>query len=217
MFHRGLLLADGTRSNDEHQSVHRVGSGNRMHMRSITERTISIGMATTIGMLLCLAPAGASTPAPRSGEAHKSAKEILADAKAATASAQSVRISGTVFQNGSPLALNIVSSPGVGGGGTISQAGASLDLVVAPPSVYLNADAESWSKLLGAAGRHLVPDKWIRTTTADKMFGALANMVDLRQLTAAIGPDGKATKGATITFHGRKAVTSSGPIAGSST
>jgi hypothetical protein len=94
------------------------------------------------------------------------------------------------------------------GGGTLTRDGATINVVVFPPNVYLKADAASWTKVAGtAAAGQLLAGKWLQTTTADEKFGSFAKLLDVAQLTNSIGSDGKATKGASATFHGKKALT----------
>jgi len=117
-----------------------------------------------------------------------------------------VKISGTVTNGGKPTSLNIVSAQGAGGG-TITSGGATINIVVVPPNVYLKADKASWTKLANSAvAGQLFAGKWLQTTTADKDFGSFAQLLDAATLTQQITANGTVTKGAVTTFHGKKAV-----------
>ncbi len=125
-------------------------------------RVLAVGAAVACGLALCIAPAGASTRAAGNGEAQKSASKILADAKAATASSKTVRVAGTVVDDGKEISLDLVSAQG-SGGGTVTRDGTTINVVIIPPNVYLKADAASWTKLAGsAAADQLLADKWLQ-------------------------------------------------------
>ena len=176
--------------------------GRRRAMR----RVIMSGLAAAVGVALWVAPASATPRSSGNREATKSPTAILADAKAATGATTAVKISGTVTTGGKPTSLNIVSAQGAGGG-TISTGGATFNIVVVPPNVYLKADKASWTKLAGsAAAGQLFAGKWLQTTTADPNFGSFATLLDAAKVTQQITATGTITKGAVTTFHGKQAV-----------
>ncbi|MHB8506204.1 MAG: hypothetical protein ACYDEN_10910, partial [Acidimicrobiales bacterium] len=84
-------------------------------------RALAAGAVVTAAVAGC----GGSTS---NGEAAKSPAQILKDAEAATASASSVRITGSGTFGGRPISLDIVSAK-TGGGGTMTVKGATLDVV----------------------------------------------------------------------------------------
>ena len=169
-------------------------------------RVMLSGLVAVVGVALWVVPAGATPRSSSNGEATKTPTTILADAKAATGASTAVAISGTVVNGGKRTSLNIVSAHGAGGG-TITTGGATINVVVSPPNVYLKADKASWAKLTGsAAAGQLFAGKWLQTTTADQNFGSLAGLLDTTTLTQSITAAGTVTKGAVTTFRGRKAV-----------
>jgi hypothetical protein len=177
-------------------------------------RGSALAATIALGLALWIAPAGAVPRAADNGVAKQSGPEILAAAKAATASSEAVRVSGTVNDDGKVTSLDIVSAQGRGGG-TVTRDGATIEVVVVPPDVYLKADAESWKKIVGTATAAQVPaDTWLQTTTADAKFGSFSELLDIGQLTDSIGAIGKATKATSTTFRGKKAVMLRGPNRG---
>jgi hypothetical protein len=169
-------------------------------------RVMVSGLVAVVGVALWVVPAGATGKSSSNGEATKSPTTILADAKAATGATTAVRISGTVTSGGKPTSLNIVSAQGAGGG-TITSGGATINIVVAPPNVYLEADKKSWTKLAkSAVAGQLFAGKWLQTTTADPNFGSFAQLLDAGTLTQQITATGTVTKGGVTTFHGKQAV-----------
>jgi hypothetical protein len=169
-------------------------------------RVLVSGAVAVVGVALWVLPASATSRSASNGEATKSPTTILADAKAATGATTTVRISGTVTSSGKQTSLNIVSAQG-SGGGTITTGGATFNIVVVPPNVYLKAEKASWTKLAGSAATgQLLANKWLQTTTADQDFGSFAKLLDAGKLTQQITATGTVTKGGVSTFHGKQAV-----------
>jgi hypothetical protein len=176
-----------------------------MRIRSNLGRRIGawaiVGAASLFGIAAC----GSSGPMP-SGESVKSANHIFRDAQTATGGATSARVSGQVTSSGRQTTLDVVAGQGKGGG-TVGTSGASLQLVLAQPNVYIKADQASWQTLTSnSALASLLANKWLQTTTANSDFADIANLLDLSKLTASLKPTGTLTKGPTATFSGKSAI-----------
>lgn len=170
-----------------------------------TLRGLLIGIAVGCSAVLA---AGGAWGASGNGEAAKSPDTILADAVAATSGASTARIAGSVVNNGQRITLDIVSDHGTEGGGTMISGGAKFNIVVAAPSVYLKADAKTWTKVAGdkAAGQ-LFADKWLQTSADNPQFESFTKLVDLDALTEQITKrPGTVTKGKVTSFHGQQAI-----------
>jgi hypothetical protein len=102
-------------------------------------------MAAT-AVAAALVGAGGS-PNSSNREGAKRAAQILIDAKAATASASSVRVQGQMTSSGALTTLDLVDGHGRGGG-TLGESGASIHFVLAASKVYIRANASSWKTLL---------------------------------------------------------------------
>jgi hypothetical protein len=162
---------------------------------------IALAAAVSVGLW-----AGTAGAAAGNGEASKSATTILADAKAATSASSTVQVSGIVIEKGKRASLNVVTGQAAGGG-TITTSGATINIIVIPPNLYLKADKASWTKLAkSAAAGQLFADRWLQTTTSDQSFGSFGNLLDTSKLTQDITTTGRITKGAVTTFHGKQAV-----------
>jgi len=160
-----------------------------------------LGPAT--GLLLAAAlVASCSGGSSSNGEAAKPPNQVLADAKAATAAASSVHVAGSATSNGTPIKLDLVAAHGRGGG-TVSESGATFRVILAGTKVYLRAAAADWDKLTGSSSAgQLFGDKWIQTTTANKDFADLANLVDISKLVDGFTPTGTVTKKPVTKFNG---------------
>jgi len=170
----------------------------------VTVVTVVTVATLSLAVLVGTSPAGA---AAGNGEAAKPAATILSDAVAATSSADTARISGTIVQGSSRIVLDIVSDHG-SGGGSLTQNGAKLDLVVTPPSIYLKGSAASWKKITGsAAAAKLFAGKWLQTTTSNSDFGSFGQLFDIATVADQLAkPQGTVVKGATTKYHGQTAI-----------
>lgn len=139
------------------------------------------------------------------GEASKGAQSVLADARNATEKARTAHVAGSVTQNGSTVSFNLVVGHGQGGG-TLSENGATFDIVLHQPKVYLKAGKATWTKVANSAAASLFADKWLETTTANKDFVNLANLADIVKLTKALEPSGTLTKQGATSFRGQPVV-----------
>src|SRR5881397_4025628 len=84
--------------------------------------------------VLALAGCGGSSS---NGESKKSADQIVADAQKAALAASSVHVTGTITDNGMPLRLDMTIVKDRGGKGTLSESGATFELVRIGDTAYL--------------------------------------------------------------------------------
>ena len=153
------------------------------------------------------ASTGTAGAAASNGEAAKSPTEILADAAAAIGSTNGVLISGTVQGDNGRVTISLVSGQGAGGGVMFIN-GARIDLVLAPPNVYMKGSEGAWASITGNdAAATLLAGKWIQGTTADENFAGLASLADISKMSESLlKPDGAVTKGPVTVYHGKKAI-----------
>lgn len=58
-----------------------------------------------------------------------------------------------------------------GGGGTLTEMGATVQLVSTTNFTYIKAGAASWEKLMhNDAGAQLIADRWLKVRTADPLY-----------------------------------------------
>ena len=137
----------------------------------------------------------------------KSGAQIFADAQKATAAAASVHIAGTVTSGSDTVTLDIVATP-ARSGGSITEDGATIDVVSAESDVYLKGSAAAMAKLSGdAAAGQLIGGRGLQTTSANKDFGGLDQLFNLNDLVHQLKPSGAVRKGPTTTVAGRPAIT----------
>lgn len=169
---------------------------------------MSIGAAVAASLLIGgvgLAACGSSAGSASNGEAAKPAAQVLRDARAATESLSSVAIGGTIVSKGSSLSLHLVDGHHQGGG-TVSDAGESFDLVLHAPDLYVRADTATFDKIANSAAAKLLANKWLQTTSTNASFGDYSKLLDLPSLLTELQASGKLVKGKVTTFHGVSAI-----------
>ncbi|HEX5586421.1 MAG TPA: hypothetical protein VFZ17_03885, partial [Acidimicrobiia bacterium] len=135
-----------------------------------------------------------------------------ADAQAATAGASSVRISGSVDENGNRTSLNVVAAHGEGGG-VLFQQGKRFQIIVHTPDLYMKAPASTWTALntgddtaAGEIAAQLFAGRWVRMSTTNDEFGGMANLFEISTFVSETGDLSSVTKRPVTTFHGARAI-----------
>jgi len=168
-------------------------------------RTFAAGAAVAAAVVLAACSSGggsSATGSSASGEAAKSPAQIVQDAQQATGNAASVHIKGAGTSGGTAVRVDIVAGHGRGGG-TISESGETFQTVLDGKTVYLQADAATWTKVSNASVAGLLAGKWIKTTTDNQDFRDLAGLLDISQFVSNFSqPSGTLTKGSVVTVNG---------------
>jgi hypothetical protein len=167
-----------------------------------------MGRRLPLALLLpAVALAGCGGGSGSNGEASKSAPAILADARQAALSADSVRVSGTIHDAGQTIGLDLSITKG-DGGGTMTIQGSKVDVVRIGNTAYIRAGADFYRKVgAGAAAGGLLAGKWLKLPTSTPNFAQLVELTDLHAFVAqALKPDGTVTKGDEKTVDGQKAI-----------
>ena len=140
------------------------------------------------------------------GEASKSAAQIFSDAQRATETASSVHVSGRVTSGGDQIDLDVVDATGRSGG-SLTDNGATFQVVVSGRTVYIEGSVATMTKLSGsAAAGTVLGGKWLMTTTASQGLGNLPGIFDLTDLLHNIRPQGTLHKGSPATVDGRAVI-----------
>jgi len=139
------------------------------------------------------------------GEANKTAAQILADAKAATSQASSLRVVGKIIEKGNQTQLDLAVGHG-GGGGTVGVSYKTFQVVLHEPNLYVKADTATWTQLVTPTEAQMLAGKWTQTTTANPEFADLVSLLDASRLLTALSPQATLEKGATTSFHGASAI-----------
>ena len=95
---------------------------------------------------LAIAACGSSSSSGN-GEAAKSANQILSDAVSAAQGASSVRVSGSITDNGQPVSVDLKLVNGKGGSGSMTIQGAPVQIVDVNNTLYMNGSDAFWNKV----------------------------------------------------------------------
>jgi hypothetical protein len=166
-------------------------------------RNLAWGVAALTAVPLATA-AHSPMPGTNSTIQGKSANQVVAAARSAMAHVKSFHIEGTV----SPLTLNLSVSP-KGGGGSITESGATLEVVVAHKTIYIKANEQSWLKLTHEADvAKAVANKWIKAPSSNSDFADFADLTISKDFVSEVfqGDTGLKVVPGTKQVNGRAAV-----------
>lgn len=146
-----------------------------------------------------------------SGEAARSARQILADATHAATAATSVHVVGTITTQGQNVPVDLRLTDTGGAVGTSAFAGTKVDLVRVADSLYVRGAQEILGSFLGAKVAARIDGHWVEISTTMPQLEQLVVVTDMRRLlrqtlTAARTP----AKAGTRTVDGRKVVALTG-------
>jgi hypothetical protein len=156
--------------------------------------------------VLALAACGGSSSSGN-GEASKSPNQILSDAVSAAQGAASVRVSGSIVDNGQPVSVDLKLVNGKGGTGSMTIQGAPVQIVDINNTLYMNGSDAFWRKVGGgSAVVTLLHGKWLKApATGD--YTSLANLTSMHTLFhQLLTSHGSLKKGSTSTVNGQSAI-----------
>jgi hypothetical protein len=163
-------------------------------------RLLALGTLSTMAILT-----GCSSSSSTNGEASKSAHQIFSDSERATESVSSVHVSGRFTSGSDKVSLDFVDSSGRSGG-TISDKGATFQIILSRKTVYIKGSQATMTKLAGQAAGQLLGGKWLQTTTTDKNFGDFAEIFNLPDLIKHVQPTGTLHKDSATNVNGQSVV-----------
>jgi hypothetical protein len=155
---------------------------------------------------LAIAACGASSSSGN-GEASKSASQILADAVSVAQGASSVRVSGSITDNGQPVSVDLKLVNGKGGSGSMTIQGAPVQIVDVNATLYMNGSDAFWNKVGGgSAVVALLHGKWLKAPATGN-FSSLANLTSIHTLfSQLLDSHGTLTKGSAKTVNGQSVI-----------
>jgi hypothetical protein len=155
---------------------------------------------------LALAACGSSSSSGN-GEASKPANQILSDAVSAAQGASSVRVSGSIVDNGQPVSVDLKLVNGKGGSGSMTIQGAPVQIVDVSNTLYMNGSDAFWNKVGGgSAVVALLHGKWLKAPATGN-FSSLASLTSIHTLfSQLLTSHGTLTKGSTKTVNGQSAI-----------
>ncbi len=141
-----------------------------------------------------------------SGEAGKSAQQILADARNAADAATSVHVVGSLTVQGQSAPVDVKVST-AGATGTSTFAGTPVELIRVGSNLYVRGAEDILGTFLGPKVKAAIDHKWVQIPTSMPQLAGLATATDVHQLlTQTLTPTGTVSKAGTTTVAGGKAV-----------
>ncbi|HEX4467368.1 MAG TPA: hypothetical protein VH025_09290 [Solirubrobacteraceae bacterium] len=154
-----------------------------------------------------LAGCGGSSSSSGNGVADKTPAEILAATKAATDTATSVHVAGSIVSDKSPITLDMSLLAGKGGRGQLSEGGLSFELIQVGGTVYIKGSPAFYKHIGGSAAAQLLQGKWLKAPSSDSDFASLGQLTNLHQLVdQTLSSHGALKKSGTTTINGQKVV-----------
>ncbi|HEY3959857.1 MAG TPA: hypothetical protein VGL68_05020 [Solirubrobacteraceae bacterium] len=175
-----------------------------MRPRLPPPRALLLGL---VGVLSAVALAACGSSSAGSGLASSPPAEIIARAKAAADSANSVYISGRLVSKGVPVSLKMELLVGKGGRGRVAQNGLSFELVQVGGVVYIDGSAAFYRHIGGSAAAQILHGRWLKAPARAPAFAPIAALTNLGDLIgSALASSGPLTNRGVTTLHGQKAV-----------
>jgi len=110
------------------------------------------------------------------GEAAKPADQILADAVTAMGHLKDFHVAGQAASDGVTVGLNL-SVSNSGGGGSVREFGATINLVTTSEFSYMKAGAASWQALThDATMAQMLANRWLQVHTSDPQYESFSRL-----------------------------------------
>jgi len=152
---------------------------------------VGIGaIAVVVGVVGCGSSGSASTSSTPAlnGENTKTATQILTDAQAATASATSVHVLGTVPQGSSSLEMDLHVGSNQTATGSMLLGGQSLEIIRIGTTVYFKAPAAFYtSQGASSASSTLLGGHWVKVPASMATSSSYANFFNITDLHKLMG------------------------------
>ena len=150
---------------------------------------------------------GSSKAAKPNGEASKPPGRVLADARAAAASATSAHVSGRVTSSGTPITLDLSMARGKGAKGSMSTSDLKFDLVRLGDTAYIRGSDAFYEHFAGSGIAQLLHGKWLKAPITKGRFSSLAPLTNIDLLLGKVSANhGKLVNDGKTAYKGRQVV-----------
>jgi len=167
----------------------------------------SLGRIALLALLLAASTGCGGSTKKSNGVASKPAGAIVAAALAATNSAKSVHVSGTIPESGRSLTLDLHIAGSRGGSGWMAEKGAKADIIRIGSKAYMKGSTAFWRSFGGKAAAQIFAGRWIVASATSGNLASLTPLTDLHQFVGGmLGSHGKLAKGATTTIGGQPVI-----------
>jgi hypothetical protein len=150
-------------------------------------RTLSIALAGSALLVgLWGASAGAATTTTTTATPPSPADTWLIRAIGAEVKVGSVRVQGTINQNGTKIAINLLVNGDGEGGGTFVQSGSTIQLKLVGALLYFNAPKKFWESKSGSTQAKAYGGKWIEISALASQFQSFDQFFKVGDLVTAV-------------------------------
>ena len=187
--------ADAVRFANQHASANRLwaieGSGHYgagAGVRLVASGQCAVMRVSAPGLVIAVLGAGcggggsskpSGDPARSNSEALKPSARVVADARAAAMSANSVRVSGRAPSTDGPVEFDFTFAGGKGAKGTIAHDGQVISLGRMGNAIYYRANAAFWRRIGGSRAVALLRGRWVKTSEKNPHFAKLAPLTHI--------------------------------------
>ncbi len=141
------------------------------------------------------------------GIESKTPTEILAASQLAADAAASVHVAGAIVSGGQPLTFDLSLLANSGARGTLSEMGASFEVIRVANTIYIKGSEAFYRRLVGPSAARLLAGRWLKAPASSQGFASLAALTDLRTLIdTTFANHGRLQKGSTTTLGGVSAI-----------
>ena len=173
-------------------------------MRGLSVSTLLIALLFVAG---CGGGGGGGSNNQSSGEATKSANQVVKDAVDAAEAASSVHLSGQVADSGEKIGLDLSLVRDKGATGSATFRGAKVDVVLVGDSGYLRAGSDFWKQVPHASfAAPLLADKWLKIPANNGQFRSVVGLANDKKLFDKLKVHGKLTNQGAETYKGQSVV-----------
>ena len=173
-------------------------------MRGFSVSALLVALLFVAG---CGGGGGGGSNNQSSGEATKSANQVVKDAVDAAEAASSVHVAGQIVDSGEKIGLDLTLVRDRGATGTATLRGAKVDVVLVGGSGYLRAGSDFWKQVPHA--RFVAPllaDKWLKIPADNAQFGAFVDLGNDKKLFDKLKVHGKLKNQGATTYKGQSVV-----------
>jgi hypothetical protein len=172
-------------------------------------RRLATGLVAVAVLAVLAAGCGGGSSSSSNGEATKSGRQVIADARKAAAGATGVHVFGTFRDAGKDVAVDLVLGKD-SGKGFLKQGSAQADVMRVGDTAYMRASLAFWRKYAGDAAAQLLHDRWLQGSATKKPFDAFAKFMSMSGLIGdalkSPGNHGTLTNLGEKTYKGQKVV-----------
>lgn len=171
------------------------------------QKPLPILLLSLVAAALLAGCGSSSSSSSENGLAQKSPEQILQAAKQAAHEASTVRVKGSIANEGKALAIDLSLEKGKGATGSLTIEGSRVEIVDLENSIYIKGSPAFYSKIAGPSAAQLLAGKWLKAPASSGSFSSFSQLGNLEKLIdSVLSEHGTLKNSGTKTVQGKKAV-----------